>query len=339
MAIAVDAGLRYVNDQMPGIRRSIRGRGFSYTKESGPVDRATRRRIEDLTIPPAWTDVWICAHASGHLQATGRDARGRKQYLYHPEWRKVRDEAKFERLLEFGEALPRLRTAVADDLGQSGLTFQKVVALVVALLDRTLIRVGNEEYRRDNGTFGLTTLESDQVGISGIHLTFHYRGKHSLEHQVTLKDRRLARVVRSCHELGGRELFTYRDEDDTPVRVDSADCNEYLASIVGAGTTVKFFRTWGASVTALESLVSNPSPLGKAEILTAIDAAAERLGNTRAVCRRAYIHPFLTDDMDEDSLRLAWSTSRTTTLMSRSERALIHLLGDHTNSAPSNASG
>ncbi len=332
MAIANDAGLRYVSDQTPGIRRTIRGRGFSYSAGGTTVDAATRRRIEELAIPPAWTDVWICPDPKGHLQATGRDARGRKQYRYHPQWRQVRDEAKFDRLLDFGEALPNLRTTVAEDLGRSGLTFTKVVALVVSLLDRTLIRVGNEEYRRDNGTFGLTTLEADHVEISGTDVTFHYLGKHSLEHEVTLKDRQLARAVRSCHELGGRELFTYRGEDGLPVRVDSADCNEYLAEVVGTGTTVKYFRTWGATVTALEALVSRPSPLEKADVLAAVDEAALRLGNTRAVCRRAYIHPSLTENLKEEAVREAWAAARTTALMTRSERALIHLLGDHSTS-------
>ncbi len=326
MAIAVDAGLRYVSDQTPGIKRSVRGRGFTYTSLGRTVDDSTRRRIEALAIPPAWSDVWICADPKGHLQATGRDARGRKQYRYHPEWRKVRDEAKFDRLLDFGSALPELRTTIAEDLGRSGLTFRRVVALVVSLLDRTLIRVGNEEYRRVNGTFGLTTLESDQVYISGADLTFHYLGKHSMEHEVRLKDRQLARAVRSCHELGGRELFTYRGSDDLPVRVDSADCNEYLAEVVGSGTTVKYFRTWGATVTALETLLPRPSPLENADVLAAVDAAAERLGNSRAVCRRAYIHPKLTENLDEDAVRAAWAGARATPLMTRSERAVIHLL-------------
>jgi DNA topoisomerase-1 len=327
---AAEAGLRYVSDAEPGIRRVRRGRGFSYVRAGGAatVGDRTRRRIDDLVIPPAWTDVWICSDASGHLQATGRDARGRKQYRYHERWRTVRDDAKFDQLADFGRTLPQLRSVIDEDLGRSGLPHRKVVALVVSLLDHTLIRVGNESYRRDNGTFGLTTLESDHVDVSGPRIEFCFVGKGGQEHAVTLEDRRLARAVRACHELGGRELFTYRGTDGSPVRVDSADCNEYLADVVGTGTTVKSFRTWGATVTALEALVEAPGPLGDREIVAAVDRAAERLGNTRAVCRRAYVHPALTDDLDEERVRDAWASTRSTATMTRPERATLHLLGD-----------
>jgi DNA topoisomerase I len=325
-----DAGLRYVSDAEPGIRRVGRGRGFSYRRAGGaaPVGATTRRRIDALAIPPAWTDVWICADERGHLQATGRDARGRKQYRYHPRWRAVRDEAKFDHLAEFGAVLPAVRAVVSEDLSRPGMPPRKVIALVVALLDRTLIRVGNDAYRRDNGTYGLTTLESDHVDVDGAEISFCFVGKGGREHQVSLRDRRLARAVRSCHELGGRELFTYRGTDGALVRVDSADCNEYLADVAGPGTTVKYFRTWGATVTALEELVSHPAPLGTSEVLRAVDAAAEALGNTRAVCRRAYVHPVLTDDLDEDRLRAAWDGARTTATMTRTERATLRLLDD-----------
>lgn len=325
---AAEAGLRYVTDTDPGIRRVRRGRGFSYVRAGGraTVGTATRRRIESLVIPPAWSDVWICADEEGHLQATGRDARGRKQYRYHDRWRAVREEAKFDHLAEFGGALPRIRSVVEEDLSRSGLPPRKVIALVVALLDRTLIRVGNEEYRRDNGTHGLTTLESDHVDVVGSEMAFCFVGKGGREHEVTLRDRRLARAVRSCHELGGRELFTYRGADGAPVRVDSADCNDYLADVAGPGTTVKYFRTWGATVTALESLVGAPSPLSETAVIDAIDRAADRLGNTRAVCRRSYVHPLLADALDEARLREAWDGARSTAAMTRSERATLRLL-------------
>ena len=324
---AADAGLRYVVDAEPGIRRQRRGRGFSYTAASGrPVGAADRERIDSLAIPPAWTDVWICADPRGHLQATGRDARGRKQYRYHPRWSEVRDGAKFDRLADFGAALPELRSTLSDDLSRPGLPRRKVEALVVALLDRTLIRVGNDEYRRQNGSFGLTTLEADHVEVTGATIEFCFNGKGGREHTTRVRDRRLARAVRSCHELGGRELFTYLDPTGEVVRVDSADCIGYLSSVMGAGTTVKYFRTWGASVTALGSLIDAGDDVGEADIVTAVDAAAERLGNTRAVCRRAYVHPLLTTDLDPARLSESWKRSRATATMTRPERALLHLL-------------
>lgn len=326
---AAEAGLRYVTDAEPGIRRSRRGRGFTYTRAGGAarVGARTRARIDALAIPPAWTDVWICADGAGHLQATGRDARGRKQYRYHARWRDVRDGAKFDQLASFGAALPEIRAVVAEDLGRSGVPHRKVVALVVALLDRTLIRVGNDVYRRENGTHGLTTLEADHVELEGATIEFCFIGKGGRELEVSVTDRRLARAVRACHELGGRELFTYRGADGAPVRVDSAECNEYLADVVGEGTTVKSFRTWGATTIALESLAQRPEPLGPSDVIEAVDEAAERLGNTRAVCRRAYVHPLLTDDLDEPRLRDAWAGARRTSSMSRAERAVLRLLG------------
>ena len=328
LAAASEAGLRYVTDDEPGIRRTRRGRGFSYTRAGGrsPVGKDARQRIERLAIPPAWTDVWICADANGHLQATGRDARGRKQYRYHDRWRAVRDEAKFERLGDFGDHLPELRAVLDEDLNRRGLPPRKVVALVVSLLDRTLIRVGNEAYRRENGTYGLTTLTWNQVDVDGSEISFCFVGKGGLEHEMSLEDRRLARAVKACHELGGRELFTYRGVDGGPVRVDSADCNDYLADVMGPNTTVKSFRTWGATATVLEELAIRPDGLGPSDVLAAVDVAAERLGNTRAVCRRAYVHPALTDDLDEARLRVAWAGSRTTDSMTRAERATLRLL-------------
>ena len=328
VAAAAEAGLRYVSDAEPGIGRVRRGRGWSYVRAGGraPVGAAERRRIEALAIPPAWTDVWICADPDGHIQATGRDARGRKQYRYHDRWRATRDDTKFDRLHEFGLALPRLRAVTDEDLARSGLPPRKVVALVIALLDQTLIRVGNEEYRRDNGTYGLTTMRWRHVDVDGSELSFCFIGKGGQEHEVSVADRRLARAVRACHELGGRELFTYRGVDGAPVRVDSADCNDYLADVMGPATTVKYFRTWGASVTVLEALLEHDGALSQADVLAAIDEAADRLGNTRAVCRRSYVHPILIEDADVEVLREAWSAARTTDTMTRAERALLRVL-------------
>ena len=331
------AGLRYVTDAEPGIRRRRCGQGFAYALPDGT--RPGGRRVEEiraLAIPPAWTDVWICRDRNGHLQATGRDDRGRKQYRYHPRWREVRDESKFDRLRDFGGALPDLRARVDADLRRPGLPIEKVVALSIGLLDRTLVRVGNDAYRRDNGTFGLTTLRSDHVEVNGSEVSFCFVGKGGQEHEVSLRDPRFARAVRGCHELGGKELFTYRGDDGAPVRIDSADCNAYLAEVAGDGVTVKYFRTWGATVTVLEELVAVASDtagpdtaavdLLEAALLAAIDEAAERLGNTRAVCRNSYLHPAVATAHQEGRLLDIWRSSRSTAAMSRAERATLRLL-------------
>lgn len=328
------AGLRYVSDAQPGIRRRRRGRGFEFVRSDGT--RASARDVErarSLAIPPAWTDVWICADASGHLQATGRDARGRKQYRYHERWTTVRDEAKFERLAIFGAMLPRLRDRVMADMALDGLPRRKVTAAVVSLLDRTLIRVGNDEYRRANGTFGLTTLTEEHVEVEGSEICFRFVGKGGREHDVTLRDRRLASIVRRCHELGGQELFTFMADDGTPVRVDSADCNEYLVEVLGVEATAKDFRTWGATTTVMRHLASVPglddldeSALD-ALVLEAVDVAAERLGNTRAVCRQSYVHPTVPEAFASGDLHVAWRGSRRGRNTSRAERAVLRLLG------------
>ncbi|CAN5436927.1 DNA topoisomerase IB [soil metagenome] len=296
--------------------------------DGSAVSDRRREAIRVLAIPPAWTDVWICTDGRGHLQATGRDVRGRKQYRYHANWRVVRDENKFDRLLEFGLALPDLRAAVDEDLRRPGLPHDKVVALAVGLLDRTLIRVGNEQYRDTNGTYGLTTMEDDHVEIHGGDLSFSFIGKGGQEHQVDLHEPLLAKAVRRCHELGGRELFTYKGEDGSPVRIDSADCNEYVATHAGEGATVKYFRTWGATVTVMEELAAvDPGGAGgDSSVLAAIDVAADRLGNTRAVCRRAYVHPGVVEVFHDGTLTDLWSSSRSTASMSRGERATLKLL-------------
>jgi DNA topoisomerase-1 len=259
------AGLRYVTDDRPGIRRRRQGSGFSYLDPEGrPLrDRQERRRIESLAVPPAWTDVWICPLANGHLQATGRDARGRKQYRYHPDWRAVRDETKFGRMIAFGEALPALRARVASDLARTGLPREKVLAAVVRLLETTLIRVGNEEYARENRSFGLTTLRSRHVAIAGATLRFRFRGKSGKEHSVAISDRRLARVVRACRELPGHELFQYLDESGERQVVDSDDVNAYLRAATGEDFTAKDFRTWGGTVLALSALLAGPAELAR----------------------------------------------------------------------------
>jgi DNA topoisomerase-1 len=291
------AGLRHVTDALPGIRRRRRGKGFSYLDPRGqPLrDPAERRRIAALAIPPAWRDVWICALPNGHLQATGRDARGRKQHRYHPDWRAVRDETKFGRMVAFGEALPRLRARVEEDLARSGLSRAKVLAAVVRLLETTLIRVGNQEYARENHSFGLTTLRNRHVDISGATLRFRFRGKSGKERSVAISDRRLARVVRACRDLPGHELFQYLDEAGERQTVTSEDVNDYLRAATGEDFTAKDFRTWGGTVLALSALAADGGAASPQEanrvVVEAVKRVAELLGNRPAVCRKYYIHP------------------------------------------------
>ena len=291
------AGLRYVSDAMPGITRRRAGKAFSYRGPDGELieERAELARIRRLAIPPAWTGVWICRYANGHLQATGRDARGRKQYRYHPEWRAVRDAAKFDRMLAFAKALPRLRARIAEDQARRGLPREKVLATVVRLLEVTLIRVGNQEYARDNGSYGLTTLRDRHVDFEGARLIFEYRGKGGKQHRISLRDRRLARIVRSCQELPGQHLFQYVDEDGQRQPVDSADVNAYLQEITGEPFTAKDFRTWAGTVLASLALSEFESfdsqAAAKRNVTRAIEQVAAQLGNTVAVCRKSYIHP------------------------------------------------
>ncbi len=291
------AGLRYVSDATPGITRRRAGRAFSYGGPDGQLvkDPAVLARIKWLAIPPAWTGVWICPDRDGHLQATGRDARGRKQYRYHPDWRLIRDAAKFDRMLAFAQALPRLRARVAEDLARRGLPREKVLATIVRLLEVTLIRVGNQEYARENGSYGLTTMRDRHVDFEGAKLIFEYRGKAGKEHRILLHDRRLARIVRSCQELPGQRLFQYVDEDGQRQAVDSADVNAYLQEITGEPFTAKDFRTWAGSVLASLALSEFESfdsqAAAKRNITRAIEQVAAQLGNTVAVCRKSYIHP------------------------------------------------
>jgi DNA topoisomerase-1 len=294
---AARARLRYVSDGDPGIRRVSAGGSFRYRGPTGrPVrDRATLKRIRALAIPPAWTEVWICPDPRGHIQAVGRDARKRKQYRYHARWREVRDRTKFDRMIAFAQALPRIRRAVQQDLRRPGLPRSKVLATIVRLLERTAIRVGSDEYARTNSHFGLTTLLDRHVDIQRGKLRFHFRGKGGKEHEVGLADARLARIVRSCQEIPGQRLFQYLDRSGRRHGVGSGDVNRYLRQVSGSDFTAKDFRTWAGTVCVAETLLSaEPASSARAAnrvVLAAIDQAADRLGNTRAICRSSYVHP------------------------------------------------
>jgi DNA topoisomerase I len=296
---AVEAGLRYVTDAMPGIRRRRAGKGFTYLDAGGRriTDRATLARIRSLAIPPAYADVWISPHPNGHIQATGRDARGRKQYRYHPRWREVRDETKFGRMLAFSGALPRIRKRVEQDLSRPGLPREKVLATVVRLLELTGIRVGNDEYARNNQSFGLTTLREDHVEVLGSTMRFEFRGKSGKVHRASLSDRRLARIVARCQSLPGEELFQYVDDEGVHQTIGSSDVNDYLREMAGDDFTAKDFRTWSGTLLALRALEElGPAPSereAKSTIVAAIDRVAERLNNTRAICRKYYVHPVI----------------------------------------------
>jgi DNA topoisomerase-1 len=289
--------LRYVSDAEPGFTRRRVGKGFSYRNGRGETvrDPATVNWIRSLAIPPAWRDVWISPHRNGHLLAAGRDAKGRKQYRYHPRWRSFREEAKFERMLAFGRTLPRIRAAVAADLGRAGLDRDRVLATVVQLLEVTLIRVGNDEYARHNKTFGLTTMRGRHFKAEGTQLRFSFRGKSGKHHVVTLRNRRLAGLVRRMQELPGQELFQYLDADGKPEPITSGDVNSYLRRIADADFTAKDFRTWAATVLAAWALSEFESfdsqAAAKRNVTSAIERVATRLGNTPAICRKSYVHP------------------------------------------------
>ena len=295
------AGLSYTTDCRPGIRRVRHGSTFRYFTAAGRrvTNRQELERIRALVIPPAWEDVWICSDARGHLQATGRDARGRKQYRYHPNWRKVRDEAKYYRMIGFAQALPKIRRRTTADLRRTGLTREKVIALIVQLLEKTLIRVGNDEYAKQNRSFGLTTLRGGHVDVKGGRLTFTFRGKSGVEHEIELDDPRLARVVQACREIPGYNVFQYYDENGVRRAVGSSDVNAYLKGITGQDYTSKDFRTWAGTVLAAQLLRSfEPSRSqteAKRNIVRAIEDVSKRLGNTKAVCRKSYVHPDVLD--------------------------------------------
>ena len=294
---ATAAGLQYMTDSAPGFGRKGAGKGFYYLDQQGRriTDIDSIARIKRIVIPPAWTDVWICPRPDGHIQATGRDAKKRKQYRYHKRYREIRDATKFERILEFSKVLPRVREQVETDLALPGLPRQKVLATVVRLLEATLIRIGSDEYARDNESYGLTTLQDRHAAVEGWKVTFDFRGKSGIDHAVSITDRRLARIIQRCQELPGEELFQYLDAEGRRQDVDSGDINAYLADITGGNLTAKDIRTWTGTVLAAAALrdlgVADSEKTAKANILAAIDAVAERLGNTRAVCRKYYVHP------------------------------------------------
>jgi len=329
MHIADLADLRYVTDEEPGISRVRRGRGFSYAKHNGgAVVGSARERIKSLAIPPAWEKVWICTDPRGHIQATGRDKEGRKQYRYHPDWEAMRDEVKFDRMAPFGAKLPRLRKLVESDLRQRGLPRTRVVALAVAVLDQTLIRVGNDRYARQNGSFGLTTITGEHADIAGQSVQLSFIGKGGAQSDVALRNRKLANLVADCQELGGQNLFSYRTPDGGIGAVRSDDINDYLRAAMADDVTAKDFRTWGGSALLTEELGRlGPTEKPEKELLAAIDRVAELLGNTRAVCRASYLHPAVADTHSSGDLARIWAHSRSGRWMSRGESALLKVLG------------
>lgn len=324
-AAAESAGLIYVSDEEPGIRRQRRGKSFAYKGGDGEAigDKRVLERIHRLAIPPAWTDVWICGSANGHIQATGRDARGRKQYKYHARWREVRDSTKFERMLEFAAALPKIRKRIASDLAERALSRRKVLATVVYLLENTLIRVGNADYAKQNKSFGLTTLRDGHVDVNGGELRFEFKGKSGKIWKLRMRDRRIAAVVRSCQDLPGQHLFQYLDENGERQRITSSDVNDYLRNIAGGDITAKDFRTWAGTILAamaLSEFESFDSEAGaKRNIKAAIEKVAARLGNTPTICRQCYVHPEIVNAYLEGSLL--------TTLKSEAESELRKKLG------------
>jgi DNA topoisomerase I len=307
-AAAEEADLIYISDTAPGIRRLKSRGGFRYMGPDGsPVrDETTLQRIRRLAVPPAWTDVWIAPHPDAHLQATGRDARGRKQYRYHPRWREVRDRTKYERMIAFAEALPTIRDRIDAEMRLPGLPRAKVLATVVKLLETTLIRVGNREYAEDNKSFGLTTMRDRHVDIDGSTLRFEFTGKGGKKHSVRLRDRRLASIVKRCQEIRGQQLFQYIDEEGQRQAIDSADVNEYLREISGQSFTAKDFRTWAGTVLAAMALQEVEAFESEAEakrnVVQAIERVARHLGNTAAICRKCYVHPHVIDDYMEGTL-------------------------------------
>jgi DNA topoisomerase I len=331
------AGLRYTTDTAPGIKRTGHGSGFRYTGPDGKPVRnpADLERIRLLVIPPAWTNVWITTDPRGHLQATGRDARGRKQYRYHPRWREVRDDTKYHRMIAFAQALATIRRRTSDDLSRPRLTKEKVLAAVVQLLEKTLIRVGNDEYAKQNRSFGLTTMRDGHVQISGGRVRFAFRGKSGVEHDVDLTDRRLARIVKACRDIPGYDLFQYYDENGERQAIGSADVNAYLQEITGKDFTSKDFRTWAGTVLAAQLLRDferfDSDAQAKRNIVQAVESVAKRLGNTKAVCRKCYIHPAVFDAYLDGSMlktvaQRARKTARKIDDLSEGEAAVLGLL-------------
>jgi len=294
---AKTAGLRYVSEQTEGICRHRRGKGFFYADSSGKKvrDAETLNRIKSLVIPPAWKDVWICPDPRGHIQAIGRDQRGRKQYRYHARWREARDETKYEHMLDFGKSLPKIRRRVRRDMRQPGLPREKVIAIVIKLLESTLIRIGNDEYAKANHSIGLTTMHNKHVEIKAGAIHFEFRGKSGVEHAIDLQDRRLAKIIKACQDVPGYDLFQYVNGDGTHHAIKSEDINEYLHRVAGKEFTAKDFRTWAGTVLAAMALQEferfDSQTQAKRNVVAAIESVAKKLGNTKAVCRKCYIHP------------------------------------------------
>jgi DNA topoisomerase-1 len=307
---AEKAGLEYVTDEEPGIRRQRQGAGFVYLDSNGRRvrDPYAMARIRSLAIPPAWTDVWICASESGHLQATGRDAKGRKQYRYHVDFIAIRDSAKYERLVEFARSLPVLRATIAKQMALPGLPREKVLAAIVYLLDSMLIRIGNDSYARENDSYGVTTLRDSHVKIDGGELRFQFKGKSGKTWRLTMRDRRIARIVRSCQELPGQHLFQYLDDTGDVLRITSTDVNNHLRTLTGRDVTAKDFRTWAGTVLTANLLDQIGKPdsatAAKRQIRAALQEVSARLGNTVAICRKCYVHPSVLEAYTDGDLRL-----------------------------------
>ena len=343
------AGLRYVTGEGPGIIRRRAGKGFTYLGVDGkPLrDKATLERIRSLVIPPAWESVWICPFENGHIQAVGRDARGRKQYRYHSRYREVRDEVKFGRMIAFGAVLPKIRQKVNEDLSVPGLPRRKVIAAIVRLLDETCVRIGNDEYAKSNKSYGLTTLKEHHVDTHGDTLRLHFRGKSKQEHDITLRDRRLARIVNQLQELPGQELFQYRQEDGEYAKVDSVDVNDYLREITGEEFTAKDFRTWHGTGQVVEELAAltpaESETQAKRNIVEAVKATARRLGNRPAACRKYYIHPAILESYVEHKMFPAIAHSRPRTVaaatkLRKEELAMLRLVASSGNRRSAKAS-
>lgn len=326
--LAEDAGLVYMTDEAPGYRRVGRGRGFSYLRPDGnTVSESERDRIGSLTIPPAWEQVWISPEPLAHILATGQDRAGRKQYIYHPVWEEVRDEVKFERTGHFGRHLGHLRKRVDRDLRRHGLDREKVVALAIAVLDRTLIRVGNRRYAEANDSYGLTTITDRHVEVNGHHVHIGFDGKGGAENEVAFEDRRLACLIARCQELKGQTLFSY-EADGEITAIQSNDVNDYLTSNTGSRFTAKDMRTWGATTLVAGELAAEPDGEDKTDwrVRDAIEAASQVLGNTTAVCRNSYVHPEITDAFVDGRLHEAWRSSRRGKWISRPESTVNRLL-------------
>jgi DNA topoisomerase I len=329
------AGLCYVTDAMPGIRRIKYRKGFRYLDPQGCVirDAKTLDRIKSLVIPPAWAEVWICPKPKGHLQVTGRDAKGRKQSRYHPLWREVRDETKYERMILFGSALPSIRKQVENDISLPGLPRRKILGTIIRLMETTFIRVGNEEYARKNRSYGLTTMRNKHVAIDGSTVTFSFKGKSGVAHTVGITDRRIATIVRRCHDIPGYELFQYIDEEGTQHSIDSSDVNDYLREISGQDYTAKDFRTWAGTLLS-SGMLSDFAPFeseaeARKNIVQTIKYVASRLGNTPAVCKKCYVHPTVLHTYETGGLprRAVIARSHSASYeMLREEQALLKLL-------------